>query len=124
MQTDTIYEYAAYADDWLVTPQECGPASLRVQGGADGADAIAREWVLHNKENGSQVELITDPTISSPAASESRERILWQLGLAATFSPHRPSTTSAISSRVPLASIRRASETVPLLTFRSLAAVL
>jgi hypothetical protein len=32
-----------------------------VQVGADGADAMAREWVLHNKEIGSQIELITDP---------------------------------------------------------------
>ena len=32
-----------------------------VQGGADGADAIARECAIVNKEIGGDVELITDP---------------------------------------------------------------
>jgi hypothetical protein len=33
-----------------------------VQGGADGADAMVREWVLHNKEVSSvPIETITTP---------------------------------------------------------------
>ena len=46
METDTIFEFAAYADE---------------QGGPDGADAMAREWAVLNKKIGSQIELITDP---------------------------------------------------------------
>ena len=44
--------------------------------GADGADEIAREWVLHKKVMGINIELITDPNYSSPAASELRS-IYW-----------------------------------------------
>ena len=49
-----------------------------VPGGADGADAIAREWALHNKDIGIDIELITDPNYSSPVASEPRA-IYWGL---------------------------------------------
>jgi hypothetical protein len=43
---------------------ECEDRGLRmvvVQGAADGADAMAREWAVLDNEIGSQVELITDP---------------------------------------------------------------
>jgi hypothetical protein len=35
-----------------------------VQGGADGADAIAREWVLHNKDIGSRVRGLTSRNLA------------------------------------------------------------
>ncbi len=42
--------------------EERGLGAVVVQGGADGADAMARVWVLHNKEISSvPVETITDP---------------------------------------------------------------
>ena len=47
--------------------QECEERGLRmavVQGGADGADAIAREWVLHNKDIGSRVRGLTSRNLA------------------------------------------------------------
>ena len=45
--------------------QECEERGLRmavVQGGADGADAMAREWVLHNEKISSvPIETIANP---------------------------------------------------------------
>ena len=72
MRAVAIYEYAPYADEYTLFGyldrllQECEDHGLQmtvVQGGADGADAMAREWAVLNKEIGSgQVELITDPS--------------------------------------------------------------
>ena len=67
---DTICEYPPYADEYTLFGcfdrllQQCEDHGLQmtvVQGGADEADAMARDWVLHNKEISSQVELVTGP---------------------------------------------------------------
>ena len=67
-----------YLDRLLQQCEDHGFQLVVVQGGADGADAIAREWVLHKKDIGIDIELITDPNYSSPAASEPRA-IYWGL---------------------------------------------
>ena len=65
-----------YLDRLLQQCENHGLQLVVVQGGADGADEIAREWVLHKKVIGIHIELITDPNYSSPAASELRS-IYW-----------------------------------------------
>ena len=65
-----------YLDRLLQQCEDHGLQLVVVQGGADGADAIAREWVLHKKAIGIDIELITDPNYSSPVASEPRS-IYW-----------------------------------------------
>ena len=58
MRAVAINEYAAYTDE---------------QGGADGADATARERAVLNMEIGSRIKLITGPSYSIACRLESRE---------------------------------------------------
>ena len=53
-----------YLDRLLQECEDHGLQLVVVQGGVDGADAMAREWVLHNKDIGSRVRGLTSRNLA------------------------------------------------------------
>jgi hypothetical protein len=84
--TPTNTSYSTTSIDSCSSAKTTASSSSWYKDGADGADAIAREWVLHNKDIGIDIELITDPNYSSRVASEPRA-IYWGLKNSVALTP-------------------------------------